>query len=291
MLGDQAGDDDAERGCGHRRLSPRLARAGTGSGGASRTATRPSPTSSHASQASSVLRRWAIMNVVRPSIRRSIASMIGASVADVDRARRLVEDQDRGVLQERAGERDPLALAAGEPHPALADQRVVAVRQPADEVVRVRRPRRRLDLARGSPRAARRRCSRRCWSRRAPAPAARSRTGCAGRRAGSRAGRRRRAGSRPRSGRRSASSRLTSVVLPAPVAPGDADAAPRARPRTRRRSSTGAAAVVAERRRRGTRPRPRPGRAAARAAARARRAPRRGARTPARRSRATDCRP
>src|SRR3989475_427493 len=40
---------------------------------------------------------------------------------------RLVEDQDRRILEERAGDRDPLALAAGEAHAPLADERVVTV--------------------------------------------------------------------------------------------------------------------------------------------------------------------
>ena len=79
------------------------------------------------------------MNAVRPRMSRFIASRICASVRDVDGARRLVEDQDRGVLQERSSERDPLALAAREAHSALADRGVVAVRQRDDEVVRARR--------------------------------------------------------------------------------------------------------------------------------------------------------
>src|SRR5262249_14396627 len=74
MLGDQPGDDDAERGAGHRAQPAR-----TGSGGTLRAATRPSPTSSHASQTRRVERPWAIMIVVRPAIRRSIESMIWAS--------------------------------------------------------------------------------------------------------------------------------------------------------------------------------------------------------------------
>ena len=43
---------------------------------------------------------------------------------------RLIEDQDRRIGQEGARDRDPLALAAGELHAALADQRGVALRQP-----------------------------------------------------------------------------------------------------------------------------------------------------------------
>ena len=64
----------------------------------------------------------------------------------VDRRGRLVEDQDARVDQQRAGDRDPLPLAARERLAALADQRVVAVRQPEDELVRVRGARRGDDL-------------------------------------------------------------------------------------------------------------------------------------------------
>ena len=45
----------------------------------------------------------------------------------VERARGLVEDEDRGVLEQRARDRDALALAAGQLDAALADQGVVAV--------------------------------------------------------------------------------------------------------------------------------------------------------------------
>ena len=52
------------------------------------------------------------------------------------------------VLEQRAGDREALALAARERRAALADERVVAVGQALDEVVRVGRPGRRLDLRR-----------------------------------------------------------------------------------------------------------------------------------------------
>src|ERR1700675_4232029 len=44
--------------------------------------------------------------------------------SDVDRGRRLVEDQDPRVGEERAREGDKLTLAEGEPEPALAQLRV-----------------------------------------------------------------------------------------------------------------------------------------------------------------------
>ena len=59
---------------------------------------------------------------------------------------RLVEDQDRRVRQEGAGQRHPLALAARQLDAALAHRRGVALRQPRDEVVRVGEARRPLDL-------------------------------------------------------------------------------------------------------------------------------------------------
>ena len=59
-------------------------------------------------------------------------------VLRVHRAQRFVQHQDGRVPKHGAGDRDPLALSAGKPHPALADHRPVAVRQPLDELVGVR---------------------------------------------------------------------------------------------------------------------------------------------------------
>ena len=55
----------------------------------------------------------------------------------IERARRLVEDQDRRVLQQRPGDRQPLPLAAREHAPALADDRVQPVAVPLDEFERL----------------------------------------------------------------------------------------------------------------------------------------------------------
>ena len=68
----------------------------------------------------------------------------------VERRGRLVEHQDRRRLQDGAGDRHALLLAAGEFQAALADQRVVALRQRHDEVVDLGEPRRlaHLGLAR-----------------------------------------------------------------------------------------------------------------------------------------------
>ena len=63
----------------------------------------------------------------------------------VDGRRRVVEDEDARVDQERTGDRDALSLAARERDPALADDGLVAVRELLDELVCLRGARRRLD--------------------------------------------------------------------------------------------------------------------------------------------------
>ena len=68
---------------------------------------------------------------------------IAASTSLVERRGRLVEHQDRRILEDHARDRDALALAARELDAALADLRVIAVPaapvlEPEDEVVRLR---------------------------------------------------------------------------------------------------------------------------------------------------------
>ena len=87
--------------------------------------------------------------VVRPSISRSSAAWISRSRHGVERRGRLVEDQDPRVLQQDAGDRDPLLLAARQLVAALADDRVVAIGQLGDPVVDRRGPRRGLELGLG----------------------------------------------------------------------------------------------------------------------------------------------
>ena len=58
-------------------------------------------------------------------------------VLGVDRGERLVEDQDGGVAEQRAGDGDALALATGQPDAALAHHRLIALRQARDELVGV----------------------------------------------------------------------------------------------------------------------------------------------------------
>ena len=77
-------------------------------------------------------------NVVRPGhdlVQRALDLLLGRRV---DGRRRVVEDEDPRVGEQRARDRDPLALAAAQRQPALADARVVAVGQRRDEVVRLR---------------------------------------------------------------------------------------------------------------------------------------------------------
>src|SRR5207237_9973706 len=57
----------------------------------------------------------------------------------VERARRFVEDEDRRVAQDRAGDRDALLLTAGETVAALADDRVITLGQRRDHVMYARR--------------------------------------------------------------------------------------------------------------------------------------------------------
>ena len=50
---------------------------------------------------------------------------------DTSRRRRVVQHEDPGIGDERAGDGDALSLTAGEGQAALADARLVAVRQAA----------------------------------------------------------------------------------------------------------------------------------------------------------------
>ena len=101
-----------------------------------------------------------MMIVVRPAHR------LGERRADprlgrrVDGGGRVVEDQDPRVDHERAGDREPLALAARERDAALADHGVVALGQRLDELVRLGGSRRLARLLVASRRGRRRRCSR-----------------------------------------------------------------------------------------------------------------------------------
>ena len=91
-------------------------------------------------------------STVRPFISRSSASTTSVSDSAVERGGRLVQDEDRRVADDRARDPDPLALAARERQPALADHRVVPVGHLRDELVGVRELRRLHDLGVGGGR-------------------------------------------------------------------------------------------------------------------------------------------
>ena len=70
-----------------------------------------------------------MMIVVRlcgDAVERLLDRLLGAAV---ERAGRLVQDQDRRVLEQGAGDRDALLLAARQLEPALADHRLIALRE------------------------------------------------------------------------------------------------------------------------------------------------------------------
>ena len=64
----------------------------------------------------------------------------------IDRRRGVVEHEDPRIGEDRSGQRDALALAAGQREPALAHHRVVAVGQRVDEGLRTTGSRRGADL-------------------------------------------------------------------------------------------------------------------------------------------------
>ena len=77
--------------------------------------------------------------MVRPCARCAIASLHLALGFGIERGGGFVEQDDRRILDQRARDRDALALAAGQLQAVLADRRVVAEREAHDEVVGVGR--------------------------------------------------------------------------------------------------------------------------------------------------------
>ncbi len=61
-------------------------------------------------------------------------------VLGIDRRQSLIEDEDGCIAEQGAGDGDALPLPAGEPDSALANDGVIALRQPADEFVGIGRP-------------------------------------------------------------------------------------------------------------------------------------------------------
>ncbi len=82
--------------------------------------------------------RCAITMVVRPLRNSASASCTCRSDSEIERRGGLVEQNDRRVLDQRAGNGDALALAAGKLQAVLADGRFVPEREAYDEIVRVR---------------------------------------------------------------------------------------------------------------------------------------------------------
>ena len=72
-------------------------------------------------------------------------------VLRIDRRERLVEQQDRRVAQQSAGDGDALALAAGELDALLADDGAIALGQARDEIMDIGGLGRRLDLFASKP--------------------------------------------------------------------------------------------------------------------------------------------
>ncbi len=90
-----------------------------------------------------------------PALHQAVERRLDGGLAlRVDGRERLVEDEDRRVTEERAGDGDALALAAGEPHAPLADDGRVAVGEPLDERVGAGRARGGLQLGRRGVRLA-----------------------------------------------------------------------------------------------------------------------------------------
>ena len=82
-----------------------------------------------------VASRWAMTSVVRPCISVSERALHQRLAFGVEGRGRLVEKEDRRVLEQRPGDGEALALAAGQRHAALANQRVVALRESGNETV------------------------------------------------------------------------------------------------------------------------------------------------------------
>ena len=132
----------------------------------------------------------------------------------------------RGSARIARAMRDALALPARELHAALADDRVVALLEPADELVAVREPARPPRSRRASRPAARTRCCRRRCRRTGSCPAGRCRAARGSRAAGASPRSRPSMRMTPDSGRLNAITRLMSVLLPDPLDPTSAVVVP-----------------------------------------------------------------
>ena len=68
-------------------------------------------------------------------VQRGLDQLFGFGI---QRAGRLIQQQDRRVLQQRPRDRQPLALTAGQHHAAVADHRIESLRQRLDEFAAAR---------------------------------------------------------------------------------------------------------------------------------------------------------
>ena len=91
--------------------------------------------------------------VVRSAISSESARAQQRLVHRVEMRSRLVQDQDRRVLEEGAGDRHPLALAARKPRTALAYPGLQPLRQRGDEALQCRAADRLCELGLGRVRA------------------------------------------------------------------------------------------------------------------------------------------
>ena len=90
----------------------------------------------------------------RPPLRQPLQSLHDQCFGlGVERRGRLVQDHDGGVFEDRPGDRQSLALTARQRRAALADHRVVALWQTADELVGVGHLGRLSDPPRRGPRS------------------------------------------------------------------------------------------------------------------------------------------
>ena len=108
---------------------------------ASRAGTTSRPPSSRTIRSASAASsgRCATSTTVRPRRRRSIASATTLRALGVEVRRRLVENHERRVAEERTGEREPASLSGRELAPTVPDDRLEAAGKPRDECVRTRK--------------------------------------------------------------------------------------------------------------------------------------------------------
>ena len=98
-------------------------------------ASRPEAMASVRSVAAATLARWDTHEGRAPGHERRQCRQHVALGLDIEVRRRLVEDQDRGVLDDRPRDRQALTLAAAQQQAVLADPRRVAVGQRRDGLV------------------------------------------------------------------------------------------------------------------------------------------------------------